>query len=109
MTKFYIANAFSLNMFERAGYDIALRPTSLDGVKNLCRNYKPESIVGHKETAAILATMLDYPVEHNRATVALSGYEWSLIVAQYTGPRLPEGATVLPEGASITFWQVYPN
>ena len=30
----------------------------------------------------------------------------ALIVAQYRGPRLPEGATELPPGAKLEFWLV---
>jgi hypothetical protein len=30
-----------------------------------------------------------------------------VLVAQYRGPRLPEGATELPEGATIEWYVVY--
>ena len=30
-----------------------------------------------------------------------------MLVAQYSGPRLPEGATALPAGARIEFWLVH--
>lgn len=35
------------------------------------------------------------------------GAAWSAIVGQYDGPRLPEGAIALPEGASIRWVFVY--
>lgn len=110
MTTFYLSNAFSLNMLERLGFDIALRPIHVDGVRNLLRNEKWKSIVGHPDTAAVLSSMLGVEVVANRATMQFGGdYSWSLIVAQYTGERLPPGATELPTGAKIEFWQVYPQ
>lgn len=30
------------------------------------------------------------------------------LVGQYRGPRLPDGATTLPEGATIEWWHVVP-
>jgi len=47
--------------------------------------------------------MLGVSVPVNRVNVKLTG---PMVVAQYMGPRLPEGATTLPEGAKIEFWKV---
>ena len=44
----------------------------------------------------------------NRATVALKEGDVAL-VGQYSGPRLPEGATSLPEGAAIKWLVVGVN
>lgn len=64
-----------------------------------------ESAVGHADTAAIFGSQLNMAVPTNRITVALkSGAE--AIVGQYRGPRLMEGATVLPEGATIQWLKV---
>jgi hypothetical protein len=57
--------------------------------------------LGHKEIATIigekyLGNALDAP----RTSVSLMRGD-SCIVAQYVGARLPEGATSLPEGATI--------
>lgn len=46
---------------------------------------------------------MEVPV--NRASYTLVPGE-KLLVAQYKGPRLPEGATKLPEGATIEFYLV---
>lgn len=59
------------------------------------------SAVGHVDMACIMSTDLKMAVAHNRATVSLDAGKHCLLVAQYRGPRLPEGATSLPEGASI--------
>ena len=61
-----------------------------------------ESVIGHADTAWIVSGMLGIELPVNRANVKLACGE-KMIVAQYSGPRLPEGATVLPEGAKIEF------
>lgn len=58
------------------------------------------SCVGHADTAAIVSVLLDTPVGMNRSSTELNRGD-ELLVAQYNGPRLPEGATSLPEGAKI--------
>ena len=57
-------------------------------------------IVGHADTAAVFSSVLGVEIPCNRATVALKEGDVAL-VGQYSGPRLPEGATALPEGAAI--------
>jgi len=59
-----------------------------------------DSTVGHADTAAVFAGVLEVPVACNRVTVSLTDGD-KLLVGQYRGPRLPEGATRLPEGATI--------
>jgi len=69
--------------------------------------------VGHADTARLVAVDIGLPelaeawaaIAATRPTVSAEGN--SLIVAQYRGPRLPEGATTLPDGAVIEYWQVY--
>lgn len=63
------------------------------------------SCVGHASTAAVFSDTLGIEVPHNRVNVNLTPGD-ALIVGQYTGPRLEEGATTLPEGAVIK-WAVY--
>jgi hypothetical protein len=64
-----------------------------------------ESCIGHADTARVLSNILERNIPTNRATVHLKQNE-RCIVAQYIGPRLPEGATMLPEGATIKFYHV---
>ena len=63
------------------------------------------SCIGHADTARVLSTLLQREIPCNRVTVNLGPNE-KCIIAQYIGPRLPEGATVLPEGAEIRFYLV---
>ena len=93
----YLLNAFSLNMLV-GNADVAIREVSLDTARNLAKI--ATSAVGHADTAAVFADVLGVPVPCNRVTVALKEGDVTL-VGQYSGPRLPEGATSLPEGATI--------
>ena len=64
-----------------------------------------ESCIGHADTARVLSRMLERDIPTNRVSVTLNVGD-TAIVAQYIGPRLPEGATMLPEGAEIRFYLV---
>lgn len=103
-----IANAFSLNML-----DLGVGATDLQ----VCR-VPPEyirqeieeaggyaSIVGHADTAAVFSDILGLGLPCNRATFTLKE-DHILFVGQYKGPRLPEGATSLPEGAKVEWAMV---
>ena len=52
------------------------------------------NFIGHQSTAQLLG------MEANRVSLQ-AGAGATLVVAQYDGPRLDEGATQLPEGAKI--------
>ena len=97
----YLLNAFSLNMLA-GNADIHVREVSLDTARNLAR--VATSAVGHADTAAVFADVLGVPVACNRVSVTLEDGDTAL-VGQYSGPRLPEGATSLPEGATIK-WMI---
>ena len=97
----YLLNAFSLNMLN-GNADVHVREVSLDTARNLAKVCT--SAVGHADTAAVFADVLGVPVTCNRVSVALDHCATAL-VGQYSGPRLPEGATCLPEGATIK-WMI---
>ena len=97
----YILNAFSLNMLA-GNADIHVREVSLDTARNLAKGCV--SVVGHADTAAVFADVLGTDVPCNRVSVTLDKGDTAL-VGQYSGPRLPEGATSLPEGATIK-WMI---
>lgn len=97
----YISNAFSLNMLE-------IKDFTLVRAKNVKPTDVPndvKSVIGHKETAYIVGEILGHEVDCERSNLQLKEGD-ILYVAQYKGPRLPEGATSLPEGATITFMEV---
>jgi hypothetical protein len=93
-----LLNAFSLNMVPEK-CDVRIRRISTEkAVEQLKAGW--ESAVGHANTAAVFASVLGIEVPMNRKTVAVEPGD-RMIVGQYVGPRLPEGATELPEGAEI--------
>ena len=93
----FILNAFSLNMLV-GNSDIAVREIT----RAVAASLAPAcvSAVGHADTAAVFSSVLGVEIPCNRATVALKEGDVAL-VGQYSGPRLPEGAVSLPEGATI--------
>jgi hypothetical protein len=113
MAKFYLTNAMSINMFEHSdgARSLAIVPVTAQAAHNLIVNENAKSAIGHKDTARIVSSLLGIEISANRETIKFpsphSANRVSLVVAQYSGPRLPEGTTELPEGAKIEFWQVY--
>ncbi len=99
----YFANAFALSMFDVFGHcGITVNVRSVQSAD------LPEemiSVVGHQNTAELLSGVLGRQVGFCRCTLQLSEYD-TLYVAQYVGPRLPEGATSLPEGAGFQLYRV---
>jgi hypothetical protein len=105
--KFFLCNAFSINMLPVEAQDVAFVPVGLTGVKNLLNRENWQNAIGHESTANLVGNMLfGEPLSANRESI-LVDWDTYLIVAQYTGPRLEEGVTELPPGAKIKFWRVY--
>ena len=73
-----------------------------EDVARICVIGSLESYVGHADTAIILSGILGVEVPFNRANATINSGE-TVLVAQYRGPRLPEGATQLPVGAEMNF------
>jgi hypothetical protein len=97
----FLLNAFSLNMLA-GNADVHVRQVSLKTARNLARDCT--SAVGHADTAAVFSDVLGTDVPTNRVSVTLQHGDTAL-VGQYSGPRLAEGATSLPEGATIK-WMI---
>ena len=97
--KVYIGNAFSLQMVADNAIicKVEVSPEQVP--------VNAESIIGHKDTAAVVSTILGREVPCNRASVMLSD-EDELYVAQIVGGRLPEGATTIPSGMEIKFYRI---
>ena len=95
----FILNAFSVNMIADFPSAVMFREISVSEAAEIAAQGL-ESSVGHADTAAVFTTELGIEVPANRTTVRLFRGDWAL-VGQYSGPRLPEGTTELPEGAKI--------
>lgn len=108
-----LLNAFSMNMLADFPASIRVTEISVAEARHHLLALAEEageaeliqSAVGHADTAAVFSRELNLPVPVNRATVALQSGD-RVIVGQYSGPRLPEGATELPEGATIKWLAV---
>jgi hypothetical protein len=103
MTSIIITNALSLNMLASLDASLTCREVSAQQASEIAVG--ATSAVGHADTAAIFSTLLGIEVPAARTTVRLSPGDRCL-VGQYIGPRLPEGATSLPEGASVRWVMV---
>lgn len=91
----YITNAFSLNMVRDGDLtNLKFAPLPSTAARDIISNGLGKSVVGHEDIARIIG------VRMNRESVTLARGDKAL-VCQYSGPRLPEGATVLPAGASF--------
>lgn len=97
-----ILNAVSGNMFPSMDWMIRSKSLSLSEAKTVLAENSIESFVGHADTARVLSNELgvEIPAERRNASLAVGE---TAFVAQYKGPRLVEGATVLPDGARIDF------
>ena len=97
----YLCNAFSMNMVSVEDFTLirARKVTPADVPQNAI------SAIGHADTARVVSGILGYEVPANRMNVSLEKDD-VLFVAQYKGPRLPEGATQLPEGATLEFIEI---
>ncbi|MES2641328.1 MAG: DUF1874 domain-containing protein [Myxococcota bacterium] len=100
----FLCNAFSLNMLGPAtAADLQVRRIELGDARALAVDAR--SAVGHAETATVLADLLGRPVETARVTLELAPGD-SVLVGQYIGPRLIEGAVSLPIGARVDWFHV---
>ena len=100
MSKF-ISNSFSINI-------LPLLELGIVRVKKISPDMIPkdvESAIGHVDTAKVVSNILGFEVKPNRVSIKLTESD-VLYVTQYTGPRLQEGATTLPEGANIECFEV---
>ena len=104
----YICNVFTIAMAPQGGTLRFRRITSTEAA-NIIGTTEIDSApivqaVGHEQTAKLANADLGSDlVKFNRISVRLeSGDE--LMICQYVGPRLPEGATTLPAGAELVWY-----
>jgi len=100
----YLLNSFSLNMLGNFPASIEVKEVGEEEARDELLRHGLDSAVGHADTAAVFGGILGLDVKPERRTVSLEKGD-RVVVGQYRGPRLPEGATTLPEGATIQ-WMV---
>lgn len=100
----YIANAFSIQMLDVEHLDTMVKflTMTIADVNSYLKNNDFTSAIGHDDTANVVSSILGREIPMNRINVHLTKND-ILIVAQFMGGRLPEGATTLPEGIEIKF------
>ena len=113
----FLTNAFSLNMLNQP-YNMDIRVSEVSkwtAAQVVRRADNLVNAIGHADTDGIIRAMLTGPYDKplpvgERLSVSIDVGD-TVVVGQYSGPRLPEGATALPEGATIKFMvvQVLPQ
>jgi hypothetical protein len=98
----FLSNAFALSMLQVDLAELTVRALSLDEAR--AETAGRQSAVGHADVAAVYSEQLGTTITANRSNIVLNKGD-SLLVGQYVGPRLSEGATHLPDGATIR-WQL---
>ncbi len=91
-------NAFSLKMIGDG--QVKVRDITPAQAREFLMEEGMDSYIGHDPTH--ISNALNLPVPVRRDDARLTSGELA-IVAQYTGPRLPAGATRLPPDAHISF------
>jgi hypothetical protein len=88
---------------------VLVRQSPLADLTSLVGETIDKNVIGHADTDVLVRGLLEsvgvFAPKGVRETYKL-GYGDELLVAQYNGPRLPEGTTVLPEGAGFKFMLV---
>ncbi len=102
MSKILITNAFSLNMLVSLTANVKTEELSVpQTIEALSEGFT--SGMGH--STELVSEILGMEIPMNRSSNKIQNGE-SVLVAQYVGPRLPEGAVELPEGATLKFIKV---
>jgi hypothetical protein len=104
----YVVNSFSLNMLPESVGEATIEIIKIGPVeaRKIASVESVESAIGHETTARLVSKELGIELPAQRKNVVIRPGE-GVLVAQYRGPRLPEGATELPEGATIEWYVVY--
>ena len=101
--KLAIVNAFSINMLND---NCGLLFDKIENPADFLREYEVYNFIGHKDLDNIVRQNLNISIpEGVRGNVDIDNFD-ILLVAQYSGPRLPVGTTQLPEGAKIEYWLI---
>lgn len=97
-----ISNAFAAKMLSLSGVEVnvSFKRIGLEEAKTFAQN--AESSIGHQDAADRMSMQLGMNVVVNRRDDILASGD-QVLLEQYTGPRLAEGTTSLPEGASSTW------
>ena len=98
----YVSNAFSLSMLTNSSDTLFVRTLEPKAARMFLDAPGVRSVVGHADLARLATAQVGVEIAYDpkRPSIQLRRGD-RLLVAQYSGTRLPEGATSLPEGARI--------
>lgn len=111
MQRTKILNGISLNMLAQCakGFVVTDRITTIESDAgynasglDLVHWSLADSYIGHADLCHVIKERHGVSIPCNRATASLTQGE-KVVVVQYKGPRLPEGATRLPDGSALEF------
>jgi Domain of unknown function (DUF1874) len=110
----FICNSFSLNMLPEwvAAGVVKFRVLTVEQARKMLNDAVVDgeeivSAVGHADIAGMYSDQLGFYVPQNRVNASFTpGINERILVGQHNGPRLPEGTTRLPEGATIKWFLV---
>lgn len=116
-----LCNSFSINMLNteliraQKGRNIRFEPITrkeaATRVKNAIGGNIFSNVIGHSTSDVLVREQLEREIDGlripkgKRKTVKLAGQEL-VIIAQYEGERLEEGATTLPRNSVINYWLI---
>jgi hypothetical protein len=99
----YVCNVFTIAMAPDGGR-LEYRQVTVDEARSLLQETEINQAVGHEQTVTMANAQIGADLlQFNRVSVRLEDGD-DLVLCQYVGPRLPEGATTLPEGAEIRWY-----
>lgn len=106
----YIVNEFSVDMLttDMIGVNVRFRDMTLNEVHTHLHvaHHIWTSAILDADMARILSYWLMKNIKPNRIKVKLSSFD-TVLVCHYDGPKLPEGATKLPDGTEFRFFMFY--
>ncbi len=105
MHKIFILNAISLNLVNGDKVDFMFAKSSVQEVKNWCKNKEVISAVRHGLEFIAKDIASEACLFKQTSEIKLNRGAHDVIIIQYRGPRLPEGATSLPNGAKLEIWE----
>ena len=88
-------------------HHLKFRPISIAQAKRAVSSTNKQLVyaIGHQDISSIVCSHLGIDYEVNRCTIKFDKKD-HMIIAQYSGERLPEGSTQLPAGAQIKYWRL---
>jgi hypothetical protein len=104
----FVSNAFSFNMFTFVPEVLVQTEMTQAEASDFLKKREFTSVFGHADSASLVSQLLGVEIEFNRSNQKFT-YQDQIFVIQYSGPRLPEGATSLPEGAGFKYILVEPR